>query len=146
MNHVIFPGGYSATLAARRLTGLPHSSDCSQIPTPTTHCSQRDMYSLPHTPDGGAASAVPVAPVSSYSNNVEDVHPMIRSYPERISPVAPGGSFSRDVVGRCPIRVWGGPVEPATVVKVKAPLNGRVCGWACLGSYNPALVPEAPID
>ena len=47
-------------------------------------------------------------------------------YPERISSVAPGGSFSRAVVGRCPIRVWGGPVEPATVAKVEAPLNGRV--------------------
>ena len=66
-------------------------------------------------------------------------------YPERISSVAPGGSFSRAVVGRCPIRVWGGPVEPATSVKVKAPLNGRVCGRACLGSYDPALVPETPI-
>ena len=39
----------------------------------------------------------------------------------------------------------GGLVEPATVVKVKAPLNGRVCGWACLGSYDPALVLETPI-
>ena len=48
--------------------------------------------------------------------------------------------------GRCPIRVWGGPVKPATVVKVKAPLNGRVCGRACLGSYDPALVPEALSD
>ena len=38
-----------------------------------------------------------------------------------------------------------GPVEPATVVKVEAPLNGRVCGWACLGSYDPALVSEAPV-
>ena len=68
-------------------------------------------------------------------------------YPERISSVAPGGSFSRAVVGRCPIRVCGGPVEPATVVKVEAPLNGRVpsCGRACLGSYDPALVPETPI-
>ena len=37
------------------------------------------------------------------------------------------------------------PVEPSTVAKVKAPLNGRVCGRACLGSYDPALVPEAPI-
>ena len=66
-------------------------------------------------------------------------------YPERISSVAPGGSFSRAVVGRCPIRVWGGPVEPATVAKVEAPRNGRVRGWACLGSNDPALVPEAPI-
>ena len=48
-------------------------------------------------------------------------------------------------VGRRPTRVWGVPVEPATVAKVKAPLNGRVCGRACLGSYDPALVPEAPI-
>jgi hypothetical protein len=32
----------------------------------------------------------------------------------------------------------GGPVEPATVVKVEAPLNGRVCGWVYLGSYDPA--------
>ena len=49
-------------------------------------------------------------------------------HPEQVGleSVAPGGSFSRDVVGRCPIRVWGGPVEPATVAKVKAPLNGRV--------------------
>ena len=39
----------------------------------------------------------------------------------------------------------GGPVEPATVAKVKAPLNGRVCGRACLGSYDPALIPETPI-
>ena len=37
------------------------------------------------------------------------------------------------------------PVEPATLAKVEAPLNGRVCGWARLGSYDPALVPEAPI-
>jgi len=44
-----------------------------------------------------------------------------------------------------PFRVWGGPAEPATLAKVEAPLNGRVCGWACLGSYDPALVPEAPI-
>ena len=36
-------------------------------------------------------------------------------------------------------------MEPATLVKVKAPLNGRVCGRACLGSYDPALVPENPI-
>ena len=44
------------------------------------------------------------------------------------------------------VRVWGGPVEPAAVVvKVEAPLNGRACGWACLGSYDPALAPEAPI-
>ena len=28
---------------------------------------------------------------------------------------------------------------------MEAPLNGRVCGWACLGCYDPALVPEAPI-
>ena len=35
--------------------------------------------------------------------------------------------------------------EPATVASVKAPLNGRVCARACLGSYDPALVPEAPI-
>ena len=28
---------------------------------------------------------------------------------------------------------------------MEAPLNGRCCGRACLGSYNPALVPEAPI-
>ena len=35
--------------------------------------------------------------------------------------------------------------EPETVAKVEAPLNGRVCGWACLGSYDPALAPEAPI-
>ena len=32
-------------------------------------------------------------------------------------------------------------VEAATA-KVEAPLNGRVCGWGCLGSYDPALVPE----
>jgi hypothetical protein len=38
------------------------------------------------------------------------------------------------VVGRCPVKVRGGPVEPATVVKVEAPPNGMVCGWACLGS------------
>ena len=37
------------------------------------------------------------------------------------------------------------PVEPATVAKVDALLNGRVCGRACLGSYDPALVPDAPI-
>ena len=44
------------------------------------------------------------------------------------------------------VRVWGGPVEPAAVVvKVEAPLNGRACGWACLGSYDPAIVPEDPI-
>jgi hypothetical protein len=61
--------------------------------------------------------------------------------------VAPGGSYSQVDVGRCPVRVGtrGGPVEPATLAKVKAPLIGRVCGWACLGSYDPALVPEAPI-
>ena len=29
--------------------------------------------------------------------------------------------------------------------KVKAPLNGRVCGRACLGPYDPALVLETPI-
>ena len=49
---------------------------------------------------------------------------VLPDYPERISPVPPGGSFNRDVVGRCPIRVWsygpGGPVEPATVAKVEA--------------------------
>ena len=28
---------------------------------------------------------------------------------------------------------------------MKALHNGRVCGRACLGSYDPALVPEAPI-
>ena len=28
---------------------------------------------------------------------------------------------------------------------MKAPLNGRACRWACLGSYDPALVPEAPV-
>ena len=28
---------------------------------------------------------------------------------------------------------------------MEAPLNGRDCGRACLGSYNPALVLEAPI-
>ena len=70
---------------------------------------------------------------------------VLPEHPERVSPLAPGGSFSRAVVGRCPIRVCGGPVEPATVAKVEAPLNGRVCGRACLGSYDPALVPEAPI-
>jgi hypothetical protein len=33
------------------------------------------------------------------------------------------------------IMIWpGGLVESATVAKVKAPLNGRVCGRACLGS------------
>ena len=35
--------------------------------------------------------------------------------------------------------------EPETVAKVEAPLNGRVCGWACLESYDHALVPEAPV-
>ena len=44
-----------------------------------------------------------------------------------------------------PYKGMGGPVEPATVAKVEAPLNGRVCGWDCLVSYDPALVPEAPI-
>ena len=53
--------------------------------------------------------------------------------------------WSRAVVGRCPVRRRGGRVSPATVAKVKAPLNGRGCGRACLGSYGPALVPEAPI-
>ena len=33
------------------------------------------------------------------------------NYPERISSVPPGGSFSRDVVGRCPIRVRGEIVD-----------------------------------
>ena len=51
---------------------------------------------------------------------------VLPEHSERISPVAPGGSFSRAVVGRCPVRVWGGLVEPATVAKVEAPLNGRV--------------------
>jgi hypothetical protein len=53
--------------------------------------------------------------------------------------VAPGGSFSRDVVGRCPRRVWGGPVEPATLAKVEAPLNGRVCDGLASGLTTPRL-------
>ena len=32
-----------------------------------------------------------------------------------------------------------------TFTLTSARWNGRVCGWACLGSYDPALVPEAPI-
>ena len=39
---------------------------------------------------------------------------------------APWRFFQPGCVGRRPIRVWGGPVEPTTVVKVEAPLNGRV--------------------
>ena len=34
--------------------------------------------------------------------------------------------FQPGCVGRRPIRVWGGLVEPTTAVKVEAPLNGRV--------------------
>ena len=37
-----------------------------------------------------------------------------------------------------PYKGGGGPVEPATVVEVlsrrRAPLNGKVFGWGCLGS------------
>ena len=69
----------------------------------------------------GTAHGMPVMSVWAWFQSS-----FLPNYPERISSVAPRGSFSRDVVGRCPIRVWGGPVEPATVVKVEAPLNGRV--------------------
>ena len=85
-------------------------------------------------------------------------------HPERIRVCGPRRFFQPGYVGRCPIRVRGGPVELATVVKVEAPLNGRVL-WkglprvlrprACSGSpyrinkkgqhQAPALVPEAPI-
>ena len=42
---------------------------------------------------------------------------------------------------------WDEKWIPLTVrVAVKAPLNGRVCAWAYLGSYDPALVPEAPLE
>ena len=41
--------------------------------------------------------------------------------------------------------VWGGSGRTSDCSKVEAPLNGRVCGRACLGSHDPALVLEAPI-
>ena len=69
---------------------------------------------------------------------------VLPEHPERVSSAAAGGSFSRDVSAGA-LWVWGGPVEPATAAKVEAPLNGRVCGRACLGSQDPALVPKAPI-
>ena len=52
---------------------------------------------------------------------------------------------ARENVKTSPTRVWGGPVEPATLAKVEAPLNGSVLWKGLPRVHDPALVPEAPI-
>ena len=65
--------------------------------------------------------------------------------PERISPVLPEVLSAGLLSAGGPYKGMVDLVEPATVAKVKALLNGRVCGWACLWCYDPALVLEALI-